>query len=410
MPAAGVAEAELEDYRWLVSPEACDYIETAEAQHDNLLAAAAALRGALSAERVHLILQLTALRRKAKVKFTHAERMFFTQLGLEQATDEVLATYKAAQFPNGPVIDFCCGIGGDLLALAARGETLGVDRNPVAGLLAEANCTAVAPEYTARVITAEIAPQMVLGCAAWHIDPDRRPRGTRTTAVELHEPGPELINQLLALQPNGAIKLAPAAQLPEHWSEQAELEWISRGRECRQLVAWFGGLAKAPGMRRATMLGKTAGDFHTLLGTPDVPIETAKQIDRFLFEPDPAVLAAKLTGALAADLGLKAIAPGIAYLAGDRPLRNTALSCFEVQEVMPYRAKRIKALLKARGIGRLEVKKRGVDHDPEQVRRELQTHGEQAATLLLTRIQDSVVSILARRVTADVDAEPIDRA
>ena len=35
--------------------------------------------------------------------------------------------------------DLCCGIGGDLLALAEHGETIGVERDPVTAYLAEAN-------------------------------------------------------------------------------------------------------------------------------------------------------------------------------------------------------------------------------------------------------------------------------
>ncbi len=71
-------------------------------------------------------------------------RLFFTPLGLEQATDGWIADYKAQRFTAGRrAIDFCCGIGGDLLALSLRGPTVGIDRDPVAALFAEANCRAL---------------------------------------------------------------------------------------------------------------------------------------------------------------------------------------------------------------------------------------------------------------------------
>ena len=60
--------------------------------------AIAGLRKELSAERVHLVLQQAALRHRARDKFAAAERMFFTPLGLEQATDEVIAQHKAQRF------------------------------------------------------------------------------------------------------------------------------------------------------------------------------------------------------------------------------------------------------------------------------------------------------------------------
>ena len=176
--------------------------------------------------------------------------MFFTPLGLEQATDEFVAAYKASRFPPAQAVaDLCCGLGGDLLALAARGAATGVDRDPVTALLAEANAPASAP-----ILVADATAVDLRGCSAWHIDPDRRPTGRRTTRVELHEPGPEVIDRLRAARPEGAVKLAPAATLPEAWPQEAELEWIGRATECRQLVCWFGALAGEPGRRRATIV------------------------------------------------------------------------------------------------------------------------------------------------------------
>jgi hypothetical protein len=186
--------------------------------------------------------------------------------------------------------------------------------------------------------------------------------------------------------------------LPEDWSSRAESEWISRKRECRQLVAWFGDLASQPGCRRATVLAGDGELRRTVCGKPNQSIPLAPQIGRYVFEPDAAVLAAKLEGALASEGDLAAIAPGIAYLTGDSPLDDGALARFEVLEVLPLRAKTLKAWLIERGIGRLEVKKRGVDLDPERLRRELQVEGDDAAVLLVTRISGRVTVIAARRI------------
>ncbi len=72
--------------------------------------------------------------------------MFFTARGLEQATDEIVAACTASRFPRGlPLAELCCGIGGDLLALAHRGPVVGVDRDPAAAILADANGRAVPP-------------------------------------------------------------------------------------------------------------------------------------------------------------------------------------------------------------------------------------------------------------------------
>jgi SAM-dependent methyltransferase len=401
----------LDDYRWLTGSEA----EKCFAIADSLAAAGASLirvtqqlRAELPPARVHLLLQQRELRLKAREKFLHAENMFFTPRGLEQATDAAVAAYKASRFPPDQTIaDFCCGIGGDLLALARRGPVIGVDRDPVAVLLAEANAQAVLDRVGTVAFRFETTPvdsamPICSEISAWHIDPDRRPGGGRTTQVKLHEPGPDVLARLLEVCPHGAIKLAPAADLVEQWWADAELEWISRRRQCRQLVAWFGRLAEHPGRRRATVIRNTS-DFSpdiaaTFVGEPNVEIALAPKIGRYVFEPDPAVLAAKLEGDLARKYEVSAVTPSIAYFTGDRPIRDAAFDGFEVLEVLPYHVREIKAWLTARHIGRLEIKKRDVPLEPDKVRRELAGVGDQSATVLLAKIGGRVQAIVVRRL------------
>lgn len=409
VPGAATKAEALSAYRWLVSSEAADWLADLATRQEPLLTATTRLRKRLSPTQTHLLLEQVALRRKGREKFSAAERMFFTPLGLEQATDEFVATYKAARFPQRqPIADLCCGIGGDLLPLAARGEVTGVDRDPIKSLLTAANSRAMGHatglddergmSLRVRIRSTDVASIDVTDFAAWHLDPDRRPRGERTTRIDEHEPNRESVERLLGANGNAAIKLAPAAELPDAWRERAEWEWISRGGECRQLVAWFGSLARQPGVVRATILASGSEPASVVEGTRGLPVPLAAKMGRYLLEPDAAVLAADLVGALAEQHGLAAISPGIAYLTGDAPCDDRALACFEVTAVLPYQPRRLRALLRSRGLGRLEVKKRGVPYDPDQLRRQLQVPGDEAATLIVTRLDHAVTAILAQRV------------
>jgi hypothetical protein len=385
----------VELYQWLTGPAGRQWLARAAALEGGLAARAARLRRDLSAEQTSLLLGQLELRRRGRAKFSAAEAMFFTARGLEQATDEWIARYKAGRFLGGPVADLCCGIGGDLVGLAGRGEAVGVERDPACAIIAAANAHAVWGR-TVAVRKGEIAAADVRSCEAWHIDPDRRPTGRRTTRVSLHEPAPEAIEELLAANPHAAVKLAPAATLPAGWSARAELEWISRARECRQLVAWFGALAAEPGRRRATCVD--AEGAHTFAGEGGAVAPQAERIGRYLFEPDPAVLAADLAGALAGEHALATVEPGIAYLTADRRVAHPLLSAFEVDEVLALDVKRVAALVRGRGIGRLEVKVRGVEGDPAELRRRVNSQGDGEATLLVTRIAGRATAILGRRV------------
>ena len=207
---------------------------------------------------------------------------------------------------------------------------------------------------------------------------------------------------MLARNSHAAVKLSPATTLELRLEERAELEWISRARECRQLVAWFGHLANDAGRRRATVLGAAGEAPRSVVGVPGEPTVPLGRVEQYLYEPDPAVLAAKLDGTLAAEHELSLISSGIAYYTAAHRVDDAALACFEVRDVLQFQIKTLKALVRQLGIGRLEIKKRGVDNDPERLRKELQLHGDASATLLVTRIAGRVTAIIAERIAGSV--------
>src|SRR5262249_55855452 len=132
---------------------------------------------------------------------------------------------------------------------------------------------------------------------------------------------------------------------------------------------------------------------------PNQPIPITHEPHRYLFDVDPAVLAARLTGTLAAEHKLRALAAGPTYLTGDSQITtDAALACFEVIELLPLRTRALAQHLRAKSIGQLEIKKRGTDIDPETLRRDLKLRGENAATLLITNIARRPTAILATRM------------
>ncbi len=396
-------ELALDDYRWLVSEAVRPWLERAS---DELASAPGAAltwlnraRKDLSAARAHLVVEQIELRQRAKGKFALAERMFFTRKGLEQATDEQVAACKASRFPAGQrAVDLCCGIGGDALALARSGPVVGVDCDVAAGLLAEANARACGwNAESLQVQCLEAASVSVGSFAAWHIDPDRRPQGRRTTRVELYQPPLETIESLRTANANAAVKLAPAAIAPESWRESAELQWLGSRGECRQQVAWFGSLARHPGRRSATIVD-AAGGPYTIVGDADEPIPIAAALGCYLYEPHAAILAAHLTGAICRQHHLAAVSPGIAYLTADHHVSDPGLAAFEVQEVLPFDQKQLKAWCREHRIGQLEIKKRGIDFDPERLRKTIIGTGDNAATLIVTPHAGRTRTIVAARI------------
>jgi hypothetical protein len=400
--------ATVDDYQWLVSEAARPWLELAQRgcrlrgeprQGGATTRMVADLRKELSAERTHLVIEQVELRTRADEKFSLAAQMFFTRKGLEQATEERLAEYKANRFPaNERCADLCCGLGGDLLALARRRDVVGVELDPIAALLAAAN---LAAHCLARdeqpVVVQDAAAIPVASFAAWHCDPDRRAAGKRTTSIDLFAPPLDALDRLLASNANGAIKLAPATEAPANWTQRAEFEWLGSRGECRQQVAWFGGLARHPGKRAATIV-EASGQTRTIVGVASEALPVAQKLGRYLYEPHAAVLAAKLADVPGAEHGLESVSAGIGYLTGDGRISDAALAGFEVVEALPLDRKQLKAYCRQHGIGRLEVKKRGLVIDPAKLRKEVIGKGDEEATLIVSPVAGQARAIVARRI------------
>jgi hypothetical protein len=91
--------------------------------------------------------------------------------------------------------------------------------------------------------------------------------------------------------------------------------------------------------------------------------------------------------------------PRIAYVTGAKYVPTQLASAYEVLDELPYKEKALRSWVRGHGIGTLEIKKRGVDLDPAQLRKKLAPKGSASATLIITRIGRDAVAYSCRRVT-----------
>ena len=360
-----------------------------------------------SPDLVSAVVGQTRLRAKARAKFgPFADRMLFTRAGLEQATRLPVAARHAARFRDAGirrVADLGCGIGGDAMGLAALGlRVTAVDADEVTAALAAYNLAPFGDQVVIRHGTAE-ASDLSDSDAVW-LDPARRTSGhTETTRLrpEDYTPALDWAFDLARRMPAG-IKLGPGfdrAAIPDG----VEAQWISVDGSTLELVLWSGALAR-PGVGRAALVirGDTA---HELTAPADAEDVAVRDPGTFVHEPDGAVIRARLIGDVARALDAGMLAPGVAYLTSDSAMTSPFVSTFRVREQLPADVKGLGRALRERGIGTLEIKKRGVDVDPAALRSRVKLRGTEAATLLLTRIGTRRVALLADRVvSADDDA------
>jgi SAM-dependent methyltransferase len=349
---------------------------------------------------VAAVLGQSKLRARASAKFgPFADRMLFTEAGLEQATRLRVAAIHAGRFQSAGlqrIADLGCGIGADAMALAALELTVtAVELDEVTAAIAAYN---LAPWPDATVVNADAESVDLAGFDGVYLDPARRTSGhqntSRLTNPADFSPSLDFAFDLGGRMPTG-IKLGPGVDR-DLIPVDAEAQWISVDHDVVELGLWFGAVAR-PGIRRAALVIGDHGSAELVADADSEDVEVG-QLGRYLYEPDGAVIRARLIGALAGQLGASMLSDGIAYLTADTAIETPFASCFRVVETFPYDEKLLKKELASRGIGSLEIKKRGVDVDPAMLRKRLAPKGDASATLIVTRVAGRHTALLAERV------------
>lgn len=382
---------DLDAFRWLLTDAGQYLLQRAAAVEGDALTVASRLRGTAAAEHVAAALTQVDLRRRAVRKFGDlAARMYFTPDGLEQATRQRVADHRAARlvaYQAQTLLDLGCGIGGDLVAAARAGiVAAGVDLDPVRVEVARANLAALGLGGAVSVADATSVDHSGFDVA--FADPARRSARGRSFNLEDWTPSWDFVTTLLGR--TACVKVAPG--IP-HSAVPAgvEAEWVSDQGEVKEAALWSGELATVA--RRATVLGPAGLATLTEEDDPGAPVVP---LGRFLYEPDGAVIRAGLVTAVAARVGGGLLDEHIAYVASEQGATTPFARGYEVLAELPYREKPLKAALRERRIGRLTIKRRGVDVVPEELRKRLAPAGDEEGTIVLTRVAGKGTCLLVR--------------
>lgn len=353
---------------------------------------------------VAAVLTQARLRRRAAAKFgPFAASMLFTDDGLQQATRLRVAAHHAQRFRTAGVerlADLGCGIGADAMAFASLGfEVTAVDIDEVTAAVAQHNL-AMFDNATVRHARAQ---DVDLGAfdGLW-FDPARRAAGGAEGGAgaprRLADPAdwsPPLDLAFGSARTHAiGVKLGPGID-HELLPADGEAQWVSVDGALVEATVWAGGTERAGVGRSALVLGEAT---HELTSPGPADDEPVGELGALLFEPDAAVIRARLIGDVARSLSARMLAPDIAWMTGDTDARTPFASAFRVREVLPLQVSKLRRELRARGIGRLEIKKRGVDLDPAALRAQLALRGDEEATLICTRIGGARKAVLADRL------------
>lgn len=340
------------------------------------------LRATWDAGLVATALQQEKLRRRAAEKYTRASEMFFTAEGLEQATAEVVARHRASQFAaltDEPVLDLCCGIGGDAVFLAAQGPVTGVDLDTGRIACAQLNAQVYGVTANTHFVRADVVDIPVDRHHRVFVDPSRREDGRRR-GPGWYQPSLDWCLGLGDRAASAAIKVAPGIDrdlVPAAWG----LEFVAVGRSLKEAVLWSPS-AGMPGRMASVLPGGAQ-----LTARPGEPVEVAAP-GRYLLDPSPAVTRAELVKDLARMLPAWQIDAQIAFLSSDDLVPTPFGRWLRIEDSRPWNVNDLRKALRAQDVGQVDIRRRGLAGDTDQIARSLKLRGRRKVTLVMTRVAD----------------------
>lgn len=350
-------------------------------------------------------IDVVTARRRARGRLRGADRMLLTDEAVQQATAWPVAALRARRLAGRDVHDVTCSVGAELAELVhTAGRVVGSDLDPTRARMAAYNV----PDALVCVADALRAPTREAVVIA---DPARRSGGRRIhDPAQLSPPLPELL--ATTRDRDHVIKCAPGldTSVLDH---RGEVEVVSLDGSVREACLWSDGLSDGV-RRRATVVRTSAVDVPSpwgqLWGPPrlvsdgvavhveevtdvdDDEVDALPEADRFIVDPDGAVVRAGLVRHWARRHGLRQLDPRIAHLTG--PAIPPGHSGFEVLQRCRLDRKELRRALREYDCGSLEILVRGVDRDPDVLRRSLSLRGSRPLALVVTRIERSAVAFV----------------
>ncbi len=308
----------------------------------------------------------------------------------QQASSFRPAVFKARRLASlaadEPVLDICCGMGVDAIAMGLAGLAVrAIDRDPVAVLAARHNVGLIEMPGRVEVVRAEAAETEPTGRVI-HVDPQRRTGRRRARGPRDYSPPLEQVLDLARRSAGGVVKFAPSDRdrIEADWPGGGAWQYVSEGGICKQLLGWWGPAGwDLPGCSAVVLYGDLqAPDAETLDARADAaPVAAPGPV---LVEPDAAVCAAGAGDALADRFDLwRAGAEIDLFFARRAPSTRLARS-FAVLAEAPGRPRDLRKALAELDAGIVEVKPVGLRLDTDRLQKQLRQGGQRTITVFWT--------------------------
>ncbi len=369
------------------------------AQHefDNPAAFAMQFHGRMELP-IRAMAEQLACRQKAvkKLPALSQHNLLYTPLALEQSSGERTAAYKASLMSGKRAIDLSGGLGVDTMFLARTfQEVVYCERDSLLCAVVEHNLkvSGIANVSIKNGDSISLLAEYPENSFDWiYVDPARREEGRRSIALEAASPDVVASHDLLlrhaqrvcikaspALEISGLKKLLPALHT---------IVVVSAYRDCKEILLLLerGYPSDGPVQVKAVCLNGDAEEITEVAkGDGDASRAVSAAVKTYLYEPDPAIIKARLSAVLARDSGLQFVNKSVDYLTADRKIEPFPGRTFRVVECVPYKPKSFRAFLKRHAIAGASIQRRDFPLSAEELRKKYRLLESERAFLFFTR-------------------------
>jgi hypothetical protein len=331
---------------------------------------------------MHYLEILPKIRKKFCLQMEADPCLLCDRLAYEQATARDISEYKAKLWQDGAkIMDLCCGMGGDSFWLPNGIVASGIDISPERVLMFNENMERLGLSHRAILQNA----LEVSGRDFFCIDPARR---------EELNPSFESILELSKKFCGGMVKLPPA--FPENEiPKENSLIYLGNESDCRECLM-LSGIFEKETVRAVAICENKILEWQCKKNElQNISLEV-KKLGNFILEPVPVLVRSHLFLSEAKKCGFWQIDSTLAYVSCENlPPKYNGFTAYKVIEQSSLSTNNVKAMLKKHRIGKITLKKRGVEVVPETEIRRLAPKGEKEGILFYTRILGEKRAILA---------------
>ena len=181
-----------------------------------------------------------------------------------------------------------------------------------------------------------------------------------------------------ALEISGLKKLLPALHT---------IVVVSVDRECKEILLLLERAYPADGLVqvKAVCLNADSDEITEIVGGGESQRIVGMAVQTYLYEPDPAIIKARLSAVLVADFGIEFVNKSVDYLTSDCKIEAFPGRTFLVVECIPYKPKKFRIFLKKYSITGASIQRRDFPLSTAELRKKYRLLESERAFLFFTK-------------------------